>query len=584
MRRRPARAASLAITATLLGTFLTAAFSGAGAQAAPLNTPGSWGPARTFAVPTPSAATTNAQILSVSCATAGNCTAVGHYTDDKLAQRSMAITETNRGWGKAIKPHATTPDFAAGSNTLAVSCAKPGTCNVGGSVNFNNGAGKWQSGLIVGQAGGNFMYAAYYHGVEKGGLVSAVSCPPLKACGAGGYLADASGNRQAYVIDEVATQKEWPLGIEVPGSVALNAGGHAEVTTISCPAQFDCTAGGFYTDALDNQQAFAATEFNGSWGTAKTLAAVLNGGGFASVNSISCASPGNCVAVGQYLADRTHSQALIATSEGGDWTNFMAVPGTVTLNAGGSALASAVSCSPGGGPLNCSVGGRYTDSAGHRQAFVATAKNGTWQPAHRVAGSLNAGGNAYVYSVTCPTPGNCAAGGSYSDAAHHVQAFVVVEEGGGWKKAQELPNTGALNTGGNAVVTSVSCPSVGFCAAGGYYSAGGNVRPFLVNGSITQPTSTALALSAGTVTFGHEQAEKLTVAVSPRYAGPAVGTVLVKAGGLTVCTITLSRGKGSCTFTARKLRVGSYHLQAFYRGATFYAPSASIKKPLTVKS
>jgi hypothetical protein len=584
MRRRPARAASLAITATLLGTFLTTAVTTSSAQAAPLNTPGSWGPARTFAVPTPSAATQIAQILSVACATPGNCTAVGHFSDDKMAQRSMAITETNRVWGKAVQPHATTADFSAGSNTLAVSCSKPGTCAGVGSVNFNNGAGKWQSGLIVGQAGGNWMYAAYYHAAMKGALVSAVSCPPLKACGAGGYIADASGNRQAYVIDEVATQKEWPLGIEVPGSGALNAGGHAEVTAISCPVTAGCTAAGFYTDALDHQQAFAASELKGNWSPAKTLAAILNVGGSASVNSISCASRGNCLAVGYFFADHTHEHALVATEEGGDWTGFMSVPGSVALNASGSAYASTVSCSLGSGPLNCSVGGRYVDASGHGQAFVATEKNGVWQLARRVAGSLNAGGNASVSSISCPTPGNCAAGGSYTDAAHHVQPFVVVEEGNGWKKAQELPNAGLLNSGGNAVVTSVSCPSVGFCAAGGYYSAGGNVHPFLANGAITQPTSTALALSAGSVTFGHEQAEKLTVAVNPRYAGPATGMVVVKAGSITICTIALSRGKGSFTFTARKLRVGSYRLQAFYQGATFYAPSASIKKPLTVKN
>ena len=50
MRLRPTRAASLAITATVLGTFLTTAGPITSAHAAPLNTPGSWGPARTFAV------------------------------------------------------------------------------------------------------------------------------------------------------------------------------------------------------------------------------------------------------------------------------------------------------------------------------------------------------------------------------------------------------------------------------------------------------------------------------------------------------------------------------------------------------
>jgi hypothetical protein len=585
MRRRPARVAFLAALATLLSTLAAAATVASHAQAAPLNAPGSWGPARSVAPPKPAAATTQvAQILSVYCAAAGNCTAVGHFSDDKLAQRAMAVTEVNGIWGKAVQPYSTTANFVDGSTMLTVACTKAGTCDAGGFVTESDTGGSWQAGLLANQAGGTFRGSNFYNAFRKGMLFSAVSCPPKAACGAGGYYTDASGNRQAYVVNESPNQSDWPNGIEVPGSMTLNAGGHAEVTTISCPATTDCTAAGFYTDALDNQQAFAVNELNGTWSTAKTLAAVLNAGGTASVNSISCAARGNCLAVGYYFADRTHSQALVATSDGGDWTNFMPVPGSVALNAGGSAYASTVSCSPGSGPLNCSVGGRYVDAGGHRQAFVATVKNGVWQQAKRVAGSLNTGGNAAVDSISCPSPGNCAAGGSYADTAHHVQAFTVVEEGGGWKKAQQLPNAGPLNSGGNAVVTSVSCPTVGFCAAGGYYSAGGNVLPFLANGSITQPTGTALALSAGTVTFGHEQAEKLTVTVNPRYAGPAAGAVVVKAGGITICTITLSRGKGTFTFTAKKLRAGTYHLQAFYRGATFYAASSSVKRTLVVKN
>jgi hypothetical protein len=45
------------------------------------------------------------------------------------------------------------------------------------------------------------------------------------------------------------------------------------------------------------------------------------------------------------------------------------VPGTATLNSGGAAWTVSVSCASAG---NCSAGGGYTDSSGHRQAFVVT--------------------------------------------------------------------------------------------------------------------------------------------------------------------------------------------------------------------
>src|SRR5216683_2611505 len=41
---------------------------------------------------------------------------------------------------------------------------------------------------------------------------------------------------------------------------------------------------------------------------------------------------------------------------------------------------------------------------------------------------------------------------------------------GGWGRAMEVPGSGALNKGGDAVVISVSCASAGNCAAGGFYT------------------------------------------------------------------------------------------------------------------
>jgi hypothetical protein len=49
-----------------------------------------------------------------------------------------------------------------------------------------------------------------------------------------------------------------------------------------------------------------------------------------------------------------------------------------------------------------------------------------------------------------------------------VQGFVVSETNGRWGRAIALPGLEALNTGGNAGVLSVSCASPGNCAAGGF--------------------------------------------------------------------------------------------------------------------
>jgi hypothetical protein len=66
----------------------------------------------------------------------------------------------------------------------------------------------------------------------------------------------------------------------------------------------------------------------------------------------------------------------------------------------------------------------------HNQGFVVSEKNGVWGRAVEVPGlaALNKGGNAGVGSVSCASPGTCAAGGSYADRSGHynrLQGFVT---------------------------------------------------------------------------------------------------------------------------------------------------------------
>lgn len=95
-------------------------------------------------------------------------------------------------------------------------------------------------------------------------------------------------------------------------------------------------------------------------------------------------------------------------------------------------------------------------------------------------------------------------------------------------------------------------------------------------------SKTALTLSAGRVTYGHEQAERLSVRVVPQYAGVPAGTVTVSADRATVCVITLASGAGSCALTAKKLAPGSYRLVAGYAGSADFAASSSAGQTLVV--
>ena len=112
--------------------------------------------------------------------------------------------------------------------------------------------------------------------------------------------------------------------------------------------------------------------------------------------------------------------------------------------------------------------------AGDVSASAVAGPSGSWGRAIEVPGlaALNTGGNAQVNSVSCASAGNCAAGGVYWQPSERFQGYVADERNGVWGTAVEVPGLAALNTGGQAWVESVSCASPGNCAAGGNYSVG----------------------------------------------------------------------------------------------------------------
>src|SRR5258706_594744 len=203
----------------------------------------------------------------------------------------------------------------------------------------------------------------------------------------------------------------------------------------------------------------------GSWRAAIEVpgTGALNKGGDAVVNSLSCGSAGNCAAVGHYTDGSGHQQAFVASETNGTWHAAIEVPGINDLDESGEARRVGEACSSGG---NRSDGRKINDGDGHTQAFVAGEANGTWHAAIEVPGTatLNEGGSARVVAVSCPSVGNCTAGGFFDDGARQAQAFVASETNGTWHAAIDVPGINDIDGG---FVQSLSCASAGNCAGRG---------------------------------------------------------------------------------------------------------------------
>jgi hypothetical protein len=318
--------------------------------------------------------------------------------------------------------------------------------------------------------------AAITSNTGGGAAITSVSCASAGNCSAGGDYTDSSGHSQAFVVNEV--NGAWDTAEEVPGTASLNTGGAADLGSVSCASAGNCTAGGDYTDSSGGE-VFLASEVNGAWGTAEEIpgTASLNTYGAAGFGSVSCGSAGNCSAGGGYL-DASGYQAFVVSEVNGAWDTAEEVPGTASLNSGGMAGINSVSCPSAG---SCSADGYYTDATGREQAFVTGQVGGTWGTAAEVSFSGAIGG-AEIESVSCPSAGNCSAGGTYSNSAGtKSQVFTDSEVGGTWGTAAQVPGIAKLNTGGYAYITSVSCASAGTCSAGGYYTDGsGDQQGFVV--------------------------------------------------------------------------------------------------------
>ena len=375
-----------------------------------------------------------------------------------------------------------------------------------------------------------------------GASVTALSCADVGRCAIGGAYVDAAGANQPWVADSTggtfgAAHRLITLGA-VPQRIAT-------VTSLSCALPGNCTAGISLAVQPPGQSAqsaaFVASEVSGTWSAVQALPSPIRAGGPPppdGINSLSCWSPGNCLAGGFYNSNGV-LHTLVGLQSNGTWVNlaFTEIPGITNLvgyDPSAATMIRSVSCVASG---DCALVGSYTDTALHTQVFDATKNaSGAWF-AQTLPGSaeLNVGGNAQLASVSCAAAGDCATSGFSLPAPGIVQSLVDVEQGGAWVRAQEilgianLPSAlggpvscggvgscsavgwytdtaahrqayivnenahtwggaiqvaGNLNAGGNAQATAVSCSLTGICAAGGTYTdATGRIQGFVVDES-----------------------------------------------------------------------------------------------------
>jgi hypothetical protein len=438
----------------------------------------------------------SASVRSVSCTSADNCSAGGSYKIKAKDVQGFVVTERNGRWGRA----AGVPGLAAlnkggQAQVLSVSCTSSGNCAAGGDYQ----AAAHRLGFVAVEKNGVWGQAIAVPGLvalNQAGpaAVTQVSCGSAGNCVAGGSYSDSVSHQQGFAAIE--KNGVWGQAIEVPGLGALNQGVRAAVTSVSCGSGRYCAAVGYYTDGSGDGQGFLDSETNGTWGQATGVPglAALNQGGGAEALTVSCASAGNCGVGGDYtdgvLVDGGYSngQGFVVDEKNGVWDQAIEVPGLGALNAQfdvEAAFTGSISCTA---PGDCLAAGTYGQP--YSWAFVASEKNGVWGTAVPVPGleHLVTGRYAEIGTASCASTGNCAVGGDYENmftGDDTQQGFAGSERNGHWSNAVNMPGETALSRKpGFAEPMAVSCGATGHCTAVGFFTDGHNhTQGFVTQGS-----------------------------------------------------------------------------------------------------
>ncbi|HKC78211.1 MAG TPA: hypothetical protein VKB70_07495 [Gaiellaceae bacterium] len=344
-------------------------------------------PANASAMPWP-------ELASVSCGSPGNCAAVGGYELPSFA-KPLVVTERNGTWLAGTEPSppaaaATSSDrqvSTPGNKLSLVACPAAGNCTaVGTYTNAVASAGEYP--WVLAQTAGHWGSGvpallpadASSHGDSTRGVApffgfTGLSCPSAGNCTAvGGYLGSSDVELGLILTERNGT---WLRGVRAP--LPAHAVPNSEpnelnspIEGVSCAAPDDCGAVGSYVLRADGTpHGLLLSERGGRWkATALVLPAGARAPGGVFLGSVACPTRGNCLAVG-YYAGQGKTHGLIVRERGGKWERGVNVVLPKNAAPAGSqhTFLPSVSCVS---ATRCTVVGTYTTRTGGGQGLAVS--------------------------------------------------------------------------------------------------------------------------------------------------------------------------------------------------------------------
>lgn len=247
------------------------------------------------------AGATLTRLSGVSCVSADDCHAVGHYRDGSGATVALAERWDGESWEVEASP---TPEGALESRLESIDCSSSSNCLAVG--HYKTGAEAFAT-LALHWDGSEWAIVST---PNPGGAVQAylrdVECPAPADCWAVGESVDEAEEPAALI--EHWSGGEWTL-VAAPEVAALKS--------LSCASVGSCAA-------VTGLEGLDIARWDGSEWAQETAAAPPAGGSESRLSDIACVAEGECGAVGSYSAGG-HTAPLVQRWDGSQWSAQAAV-------------------------------------------------------------------------------------------------------------------------------------------------------------------------------------------------------------------------------------------------------------------
>jgi hypothetical protein len=301
-------------------------------------------------------------------------------------------------------------------------------------------------------------------------ILNGVSCNSPTQCVAVGHYESSSGGQAFIVVKNSSWGAPRPAFLPPDALPAANG----TLNSVSCQSFGNCVAVGQYATA-NGYQGFIVTEKAGVWsqGVRAPLPGDAVDSSITSLYSVSCVTITTCVAVGQYKNGSTvhDNQGLIVWESAGHWTKAMTAPLPAKAKANFITQLDGISCPSWG---NCVAVGQYVNTNPARRPMILTESGGVWVSSVTARLPLDSHYNPWagLFSVKCTGIGNCVAVGVYQ-GAHGGQGLIIGSINGQWGRGIVAPLPSGYSYAVNsAQLLSVSCIGLGYCQAVGFFTAG----------------------------------------------------------------------------------------------------------------